>query len=284
MPVTVPFSELSGSPEVSYTEAKFSATRRLLCDWDQALTLMLELSGTVMLDAAGEPVYINPEAFPGIPAAVVRSCSFAPYQGEQQGATAAGGTDTTRATYRTALVTVNYDTPDFNPGEAGSPNDPDAFITETLTPSVSFLSMSPVDAFWDNAQTQRLDYQTPLAIPVGQMEYVYQRRRFPDPIPSQMFSFVGHCNSATVTSTRLNYTFPAETLLYVGSEFSRETILLNDGTQSIKAWDIKQRYKYRSFSWNKFYKKGTSTPQNIYDSAGAVIRPVPTADFTLIRG
>jgi len=282
MAVTVTYQEMSGSPQVGLDEAGFTATRQLLCAWTDAFTLITQLLGSVALNSSGQPVYLNPEAFPGIPSARVRKCAYEPYQGEQQGALN-NGVDLSVATYRMAKVTVQYATPTFDPGDPGQPSTTEAFITETLTPSVSFLTISPQDAFWDSSQTVRLDFQTPLAVAIGQMEYIYQRRRLPDPLPSQLFSFVGKCNSATVTSTRLNYTFPAETLLYVGSELSRETVILPNGATSVKAWDVKQRYKYRQFSWNEFFKPGNSTPQKIYNSSGTQIKPVPTADFTQIR-
>jgi hypothetical protein len=281
MAITVSYSELKGSPQVNYTEGRFAATRQLLCDYSDALRLMIELSGSVALNVSNQPIYLNPEQFPDIPAAVVQSCSMQPYQDD---AARANGTDTTVATYQKAVVTVNYATPTYEPGEPGTPSDPESFITETYSTSTSFLSLSPLDLFWDSGNTRRLDFQMPLAIPIAQGEYVYERRRFPDPLPDDLTALAGKCNVSTVTAVRIGRVFPAETLLYMGPELRRETVLLADGSQSIKAWDIKQRYKYRSIPWNHFFEPGNDTPGPIYKAGGTQYRPIPTADFSTIRG
>lgn len=280
MAISVEYSELTGSPDYGYDGSQWTGRRSLKCAWDDAPTLISELIGVTQQSPSGEIIYFGAEQFPMMPALVAIKARVKAFMN-----TGALPLDSLQmdATYEHAQVDVDYATPTYDPGTPGQPSTSQTFVTEKLVASGQYLTLGPRNTYWDAAKTMAVDYQTKFVTPQPTMDYTYQRKKFPGPLPNSLVSLIQKCNVASVTCVSLDFTFPAETLLYEGVELSRETVLINNGQTAVLAWDMTQKFKYKETGWNKFLKPGSGTYQNIYDEAGAILKYISTGDFTTLR-
>lgn len=280
MTVTVAYEELQGSPSFSSDGSNWTGNRSLKCAFSDAPTLVDQLLGSVIQSPNGNVIYLGADRFPLIPSMVAKSATVKPFPGLPAQPLGVAQKD---ATYNYAQVDVTYVTPTYDPGEPGQASSSQVFVTERLVLSNQYITIGPRETWWDAAKTQAVDYQTKFVVPQRLMDYTYERKRYPGPLPTSLINLVGYTNQASVKSVQLGFTFPAETLLFEGAELSRETVLVNGGKTFVQAWNMVQRFKYKESGWNKFLKPGSSTYQNVYGSTGTAIKYVQTGDFTTLR-
>ena len=107
------FEELTGSPDVTIDEGRFSAVRRFKVNWSDTIEFTQDLLGK--WDLIGDVLYYTaPVPFPGIPLAICRRVNFVALGGDDApityGASSDLGSNTNQPPF--AIVTAEYRMPD----------------------------------------------------------------------------------------------------------------------------------------------------------------------------
>lgn len=174
-----------------------------------------------------------------------------------------------------AALRVRFETP---PYEVDGPY---AFISEAFEPAAEFLTLPHGKLYWDTGQQDPVD---------GSQEQIYKkiqmntwrmtRHMLPEqqvPIAVEAMDWVGSINMQTHYSPRYGKTFEPETLLMTTAPLTRETDTAG-GTKFTFAVTM----VWRRGGWGIFYKKGQSTPQELYDESGLTYFPYPILDWSTI--
>ena len=257
MPTAVQYTEQAGSPNESFGEDEFTASRTLICPWSQRHTLLCDLISTQEL---------YPYNSPGVRARAV-SGTAKPFGTLQLDA---GGTNVTA--YEKALVTVNYST------KSGDENDAQDLISESLEPNIEFLTCDHNEFCWGSASGDKLKENEAPGRQVRSLDYVFTIYNMPS-IPAAVLGLCGCVNNAPVTAQLLGLTFPTETLLYTPPQLSRT--ITTDGTGG---WQMQFRFSYRPNGWNKYWRHKTQTWERIYLASGGTYYNYPLGDFTPLLG
>lgn len=275
---TVQYEEIHGSRRESWREDGITCQRGLKCAWDDRHQLALDLRGYLRNDGAGV-TFQNPQTFPGLGNCFVSSIEIQPFNPGPQ----ASVIDQTILEYEFVELTVTY----ANIGNI-STEDPvhddeaeastEVLITESLEPTVEFLTLPNRKLFWDTGaeQSDQLQVDESPGFQIRMMEWIYTIHFMPF-IPADAMDLQGFVNDATLTSPSLGKSWAAETLLYFGASPSRQIT-----SQGIQAWEITYRFGIREQGWNNYPKAGVDgfTFQPIYKDGGDRLINYPLADLS----
>lgn len=269
--LTVTHEQLEPSPNEVYGEDNsFNATRILKCAWSARHDLARQLRGYFSGDWPNHIVHL-PHRYPDQPAAFVRSISRITGKGK----TSAGIVDSNVLNYSYAELAVNYGTSGQGEGQGQDGDDaPLAIITESLEPAAEFITLSGETLAWDNPGGPPVEAGDEPSILVPGLDWIYTIHQITN-LPAAFISLTNFVNQYSVVSSSLNYTFPAETLLYHGP--SPRRIITTEGAE---AWEVTLRFTVRFGGWNMWWRSGSAQPepQRIFTSTGEY-RPFPVADF-----
>ncbi len=257
------------------TENNFTATLTYKCLWADRLALAKELKGLTTV-AADSVTVVLPHRFPEdeYKNSMVNNVGIAPF-----GKSIAGVNPFCR--FQHSLLTASYSIPDGETSPAKqSGGDPSLVLTtESLEPTVEFITLPNKKLFFDNGQLIRVGKDLSPVQQVHMMDWVVVQYKQPS-LPSAVFGLIGKSNQDKMTAKTITVggklqEFEPETLLFNGPFLERETT-----TEGIQAWRVTYRLSHRPVGgWNKFPKDG-STLSDIFDELGAQVKPYPPADFS----
>jgi len=254
--MTTSYTEQQGSPQESWTEDSFTATRNLLCAWEDRKTLVLELLGTAYPVLSGT-------------GAICTACSTQPFPGINLGT---GST----SLYDWAMVSATYQTGNI-----------ENLISESLEPTMEFRTLSHRDFRWASGTGDLLEPEEAPAKQEPGLLYRFTRHRASS-VPTAALSLVGSVNVAAVTpaTTGLSgLSFAAQTLLYLPPTLERVITTAGAGK-----WTINYSFQYKpnwdgatARGWNYFKRAKTGTWLQLYQvGSGSAFLLYPTGDFSAL--
>lgn len=281
--MAVPFEELSDSPQESFADGRFSATRRLKVNWADRLDLVVELYGGYRL-VGGQFVFTPPAPYPSVPQALVtdvRIEPFPPGKPDGSGVTTLGSA--TNA-YPFAIVTATYriqfDTD--NASRSDLPGVPDGtFLTFDSDVGVESQHTPGRTWKWDSVSEKvPPDIQPGIFIPSEEFTLAWHR------VPSPPWDKIRDLRGKVNTTTFLNH--PAGTVLFTGGRTERQFQVTGSGF-----WRLAYRFKVKEvestasagtlFGWNRFYREKASASEHwleIKDEDGNL--PYRSGDLNLL--
>jgi hypothetical protein len=239
--ITVPFSEIPGSPAEEWYYGGFRATVKLMCAWEHRNTLALEVLGN------------GGEYYPRLPMTMARArgVSIAPFDARitEDPVSRYVAPYASFATCEAAVVTIQYDS---------TGPDGDELITEALEPTAEFQSLGAEGFKWGSSTGDALtDAEAPGHLVRG-LDYKVTLHKVMF-IPSAVLDLVGCVNDSPVAARFLGLTFPPETLLYNPPTTQRRITV-----ETVEAWTLNYRFTFRPTGWNKFYRKKTGKWERIW--------------------
>ncbi len=261
------YIEVGPSPEVDWDPQNIRAQRNLQCNWADRYYLAQQLLGHSTWAGGSTIHYMLPQAFPDSYGLYCNKVRIQPF-----GAPIDSG-DTKIMAYTKSRLVVSYK-PVPLPESGGAPQ-AQILVSESIDPVAEFLTMPNRKLYWDNAQAVELSADEAPGIIIHMVDWVYTIHQLPY-IPSEVFTKIGYCNSASVVSKGLGKTFEAETLLYNPPSASREI-----DSFGFYAWSLTMRFTYRPQGWNKFPKAGEHSLdfRVIYNSGGDPLKIYPTTNL-----
>lgn len=266
--LTVAHKQLAPSPDESYDEESFSASRSFKVTWDDRHDFARQLRGWIEGSWPNFIVHL-PDRYPDVRGAFVRSVRM-----KGIGKSSAEGSDTDRISYADgyAEVTAQYSTKGQSEGQGGAGGDsPIAIVTESLEPAAEFVTLSGELLHWEAQDGPEVE-DGEATVLARSIEWVYTIHQLTT-MPAAFINLVGFVNNSQVFSHSLNFTFDPEVLLYQGA--SPRRIITTEG---VEAWEATLRFTARRFGWNKWWRSGYNEPQSIYTSTGEY-KPFPQANF-----
>lgn len=266
--ITVGYEEMT-TPQQSPTEELphegFTATRILVCDWEDRLTLAKELRGYT--EHSGDTI-INHEShrYPHNEQLIAMSVSIAGM------GVVSSPASLMVAEWTKGVLTVQYAVPEWSGSEDNE--GPTTLVSESIEPAAEFLTVSGKKLYWDASQADLIGEDEEIPYLIRMAEWVFTMHRMPY-VPSGSWTLIGHCNSSGVASKSLNFTFPAETLQFKAPRLSREIT-----TDGYGAWQIEYRMTYNPQGWNKRFNPKTAAWATVYDSDGDELVFHPKSDFS----
>lgn len=186
---------------------------------------------------------------------------------------AAGETAGQSLEYEYALIDFTYKSPGSGKDD---PDDPVNLVSESLEPTVEFLTLDHKRFIWKSDLMPLLEKEAP-GRQIKGMNLVRTFYNVEPPIPISILNLAGSVNDATVNSTILGLSFPAETLLFNQPSLSRT--IKTDG--SGLAFNITTKFTYKKEGWNKFWRQKTQIYDEIYDldDQANVYKNYPPEDY-----
>jgi len=224
---SVATAELPGSPVETWgKDGSFRATVVRVCPWASRNTLAAEIYG---------------EVYPRITGTMARATNITiqPYPDNPDIRGLIG--DLQHADYDLAKLTIEYETtgPDVKDGD---------WFTESIEPTVEFVTLDPADFRWSESQLELSDNEAP-GMQVRGLEYKLTRYKL-SAVPMAVKSLVGCVNNAQVSCRRLGLTFSAEELLYHPPVI--ETKAKMNGSYEMT---LAMRFTYKPGGWNTFWSR-----------------------------
>ena len=277
--MSIAFHEMRGYPIEERTLLNFSATRKLLCAWNDR-TALREL-------LIGHPGQLYPYAY-SFGARVVE-VSIEPFGKEHQDAL---GEDL--AWYEAAVLTVKYRSPGIAEPqpypEEKSPsahNNPQAVISENLEPYAQGMRLSPEKFRWSDG-TALSEEEAPPRI-LYRAKYTMTRYNLPA-VPEEAVTYVGKINDAPVWPILLSRSgnpagdlyFPTNTLL-----FQPPTISMSMDSAGTRNFSVAYKFAFREEGWRKFWRADNEAYETIHHvasdgGAGAEYEMPEEADFSVL--
>jgi hypothetical protein len=266
--ISVNYEEFETSPTEQFGPQGFQATRILRCAWADRLTLADELQGTFLVGG----VYTTnlPHLYPH--RGNVRCTGVPNIAGHDDDNPQANGGDLKVAAYSYALLTVTYGNNAGTSGGGGSVE----LTDESITPFSEFTTIPPKGLFWGSTAGTALDDDETIGKLFRGFNWQYTRSNVAS-VASEYATLIGCVNNAEITSTRLGFTFPAETLLFQPPILNRK--VNPDGVSS--KWTIQTNLSFKPQGWNVFWRSATGTYVAIFN-AGGQVKPYTPADFSPI--
>lgn len=243
MTVTVDYEERPTSPMESINYDGVAVTRILRCAWADRILLSKQLLGFTIEGVVNVPDKYDTGTDP-LTNVYCTDVQINPILGLKS--------DT--GSYQFAELHCTYTSVSY---------DVETLVTESLEPSVQYLTLGETDLWWDNSQTTRvLSDETPARL-LFNLDWVYTKHNWSYEIPATIFDMAGTVNSASCYSRALDWTFDVGTLLAGSPSLTRE--VTSEGTT---AWTITFRFTWQPETWHKFPRVGSNgdlTFVNIYD-------------------
>ncbi len=236
------YEELAGSPRESWQHGKFSASMRVLVDWNNRHTLMHEFLGfrLVYPHAVGDNL--------AVPALTASSQPFPAEQGQ-----VVLRTGQSVSSYEKADVTINFGLSQVQGGPGRDVRGgltSRALISESIEPTTESIILNVDDFVWEQDRKKLAPQEAPIKLDVG-LEYIFTRHIVAGPNLAAL-AIVGHVNQQrirTVTPSLSGYVFEPETLLLKPGQVRRQLDTL--GSEKISE---SYNFIWRPNGWNRFWR------------------------------
>lgn len=252
------YTEMPGYPKESHTLWDFTATRKLLCDWDDRYAVYL---GFV---SPADPLQRAQYAYAGTGVAYAVGGAIDPFEAELLDGLASTPPKTQKeAHYVSAVVTITFKTPGAG---ATIPMEnslvPGELISEVVTPTNEFLTLDYTLFRWSSGDALK-EREAPSRQLHG-FTWVVTRHKVALPVAEEVRTWANTINTNPVTAPSINFYFPAKTLLYTNPITTRL-----DG----EFGRVKMPFSYRAAGWDKFWNVKTGEYETIeaIDGAGTYI-------------
>jgi len=273
--MTVPFQELSGSPEEKYSTTGFSATRKLLCAWDSRNDLVRELLGSNE-EFAGNTA----ASYPNRSDIRVTDINIVPWEKVPN-----DGTFTDVAsqlnTYsgQLAHVTIGYQW--MLEGSNALPNprsidvEPDTFLTYTRKLGGEYITLPGRKVKWLNNPDSPIPKDALPVIRVSTTEHHFTWNRVTRPPETAMDAAAGKINALAWSG------YPAHTMLFDGGTMKREFVGFPDndpvagGEGSWGTWEVGYVFRQRvvQFEGNTFGWQATWRADDVASGYDFLVTP-----------
>ena len=267
----VPFEELTGSPTETHTLdtttgiVSVTAKRQLKCTSSNYAKLLADLGGYIEYRSL-TTVFHGADWYGHIDDGIrVVHVDAKPY-----GKISASPDDTKFASYPHVILDVIYKT---TPPSAEALAYGLVTINERLVAAGEFITLNTKGLYWGTGGAKEaIDPMDAPSIIAPLMEWSYEISGA-SLVPEFIFSHVGKVNATGRYSQSLNFTFPAQTLLYVqpSIEYSFKRNYGRPGSDASKVYRIALRFLYRPGGWNIFPR---------VSAAGSTISWEPITDGT----
>ncbi len=260
--MATPFEELAGSPTIRFHDGSFTATRRLLVAWDQAIVFLVELYGGWRL-IGNELSYDPPSSFPGVPAALVTDVTIEPFPADNPQADHVMTLASSTNGYDRALLNVTYGIAfDLdNRSRADLPVVP-AGTYLNYRGEIGLESVATPGRNWKWAtDSASVGDDVRPAIVTPTEDFTLTWYRVPRPPWDSIRNLRGRVNDAEFLN------FAPGTVLLRGSETKRDFQVLDAGM-----WRLAYRFKVRTVpstatagvqrGWNHHYRRNASASEH----------------------
>jgi hypothetical protein len=279
--MTIPFKELAGSPEETYSSNGLVAERKLLCAWDDRHALVAELLGEGCgLDGLCRASY------PGQSAILVKRVKVEPFYGRPDDQGAFNDVDVQLNTYtgQLAALTVEYELTDISALAGMLTIEEGTFVTYRTNASVERIGISADAMSWEESSqaTVSADVVPSRRMPIIQHQITWHG------VTQPPWDLIRTCSGCVNASEFLGAA--AETLLFDGVTADREFIQLDSTGKATYAWRLNYTFRERTikyassvgatplaYGWNHAYRS-TGGCERLVDANGA--RLYPTVDFS----
>lgn len=228
---TVACAEVFGTARENWTMTGRTAQVTLRCTWANRYLLMADILGNYRPWPYSAGLYPSGASF---------IAGRESYTGNGQG-----------MDYEDANIQFSYGIP----GSKDIP-DPTTLASESLEPTVEFLTQDPRNYKWETASanpnvSQKLkEGEEPGKLHRGLrlVRTLYNLTA----INSNILTLPGKVNSTSYVSALLGLTFPADTLLFIPPQISRTYT-----TAGASAWTVQLGWEYKENGWNKYWRQET---------------------------
>lgn len=241
--ITFPVCEEFGTRKEAYTANAFEAEVVLRTAWDKRFEVVYD-------------IYRENMSYPDVPNCLMASASILPTKAKAYPPESSDPTDVLK--YQEALITMKYST-----AEA----DANKLFIETLEPSVENLvqpyqyfqwgaAADSEDGVGDEPPAKRhLEPREAPGFEVVMMDYTVKWLQ-QEIIEALFFQKPGRIHAITHTTSKFNYTFAANTLLFTPGPITRSYTLQNVVTtkKPKPGWDYTCKFKYNPYTWNMYYR------------------------------
>lgn len=257
--MTIPFQELNGSPEETYTLDDFTATRQFLVPWSRRNDFVSWLRGVSTAFGSQESV-----AYPNRPDVLPYKIEVKPYDSRTVLKTAIGTPSEALNRYSSfALIRAHYKLQTQQDLDSG----PSAATGTRLSYRINFqleqTSVNGAGLYWDGSTTSLgADVSVPKTIPLT--EHILTWKQVLYPPWTAIRELQGKVNSVAFLDC------PPGTLLYQGvgvNKLYRSD--WQDGASEF-CWQLEYRFLQRiiyqreeRFGWNAFYRPETGQWENV---------------------
>lgn len=259
--MTIVFKELAGSPEEKYSMTGFSATRKLLCAWNDRNALVRELLGDNEEFAGNTSV-----SYPGRHDIRVTDINIVPWEKVPNTTYVDGvaveftdvATEVNAYTSQQAHLTVGYqwmiDGSNALPNPRSMDIEPDTFLTYTRKLSGEYHTQPGRNIAWSDDPNIPIPKDALPTIRVPITEHHLTWSRVTSPPESAMTKAMGKINATAWSG------YSAETMLFEGATMKREFVGFPDndpvagGAGSWGTWEVGYvfREKLMGFNFNNF--------------------------------
>lgn len=246
------------NPKESYAKGGFTASTVLRVPWADRYTVM---------NAMAENRSAYPRCIDAL--CLVNGISCSPMDGKFPGEP----THNELIVPEYALLSVTYGQGATNDASEGGRG----IFTESFEPNSRFQTVGHTNLKWKTVggvYKGMLKQEQAPSIPLLSMDYVQTRFELTS-IPAAVLK-PNHVNLASFYASLIGITFPAETLLYVNSQCSRQI-----NTSGTAKWTMSSRFRYQKDGWNTFYNAEVGEWCEIWRDTGpggtpARVKPFPT--------
>ncbi len=163
--------------------------------------------------------------------------------------------------YGEALVTIQYTTELVD------------VVVESIEPTAEFITLDHKWFRWGGPTGAQLREEEAPGRLVRGINFVRTKNDQSSMAP-ELMSLIGQVNNATVVSTLLGFSYPAETLLYAPPQINYKK-----DSGGVSKFDVTTKFTYNEHGWNQFFRSSTGTWQRIYLAGGAQYDSYPLANF-----
>lgn len=158
--------------------------------------------------------------------------------------------------YQDALVTIQYDRLNITGRELGEDT---ILVSESLEPSIQYSKLDHKMFRWGGVREFPLRENEAPGRPLYSMSLTRTHYKVPAPLPTELLTCIGQCNSSSYYSALLGLTFPEETLLFQPAGLTR-----NVTSEGVEAFNVKMRFMFKPEGWNRFWCALTNQYEQIF--------------------
>lgn len=271
------------SPREMISRSKFKAQRTLICPWENRFAVAeslltaytITMSGVVF--KIGDRYTTNADAGGG--GVEVRNAYVKQISSIKPKGASTGSGENADWTGAKAILIVDYETSEFDPGtpdqtpDSNSSASEDIFnvISEQWTASTEFITLEAEHLQWEDGTKLKPDEGPGKILPMWVWTVSWKQTT---PMDHSILYMDGMVNANAIYSKSMGLTFKAETMLYTEPRFS--STLFSDGTRLTEieiSFLIRPHNKAdaNTATWNRFFRPKTGNWQKIQNRAGAAV-------------